>query len=60
VPPTEVQTLDLSALGSRQGWQGGGDLSFEWVVADSWVEDRGGCDEVDFNSTVAVSNSYLN
>jgi hypothetical protein len=24
------------------------------------VEDRGGCDEVDFNSTVAVSNSYLN
>jgi hypothetical protein len=38
---------------------GGGDLSFEWVVADSWLK-TGGCDEVDFNSTVAVSNSYLN
>lgn len=43
VPLTEVQTLDLSALVSRQGWQGGGD-----------------CDEVDFNSTITVSNSYLN
>lgn len=31
VPPIEVQTLDLGALGSRHRWQEVGDLSCEWV-----------------------------